>query len=420
MAAFDLYGVTWDTANFTTDFALVSPVTVDGVSLPRWAALHYAGALAVEAANVTWSGLLADTETARAGAEAARAGAEVARAGAEAAQSAAEVWINAAAGATTDRRTYTATAGQDTFAAAYDVGPPPHVDVFLNGVHLSPGGDYAADTGTSIVLTSPASAGDTVVITGWGVFAVADMVRIADISDVVRTSDVADVLRDSDVGTTNGKIIQADATGLPAIDGSQLTSLSKSQVGLGNVPNEDATDPSNMDQAGATDGQVLTWDNGAGEWTPADPIASGWVELASWTHSTDVSEVEFTDLDRSYSSLMVQFDDLSHNNASDTSFSIAVSDDNGTTYTVGLVGGSNHGAGVSVDATYIFDGYAEKYSSLFYAVDYAALSSNLTAANTLSANLRHVFVRHDDGINALKVSLGADEIDAGTIRIFAR
>ena len=39
-----------------------------------------------------------------------------------------------------------------------------------------------------------------------------------------------------------------------------------SDVGLENVPNEDATDPANMDQAGATEGQALVWDGS--QWGP--------------------------------------------------------------------------------------------------------------------------------------------------------
>jgi len=44
--------------------------------------------------------------------------------------------------------------------------------------------------------------------------------------------------------------------------------LSKGDVGLSNVPNEDATNPANLDQNGATGGQVLAWDTGLNQWEP--------------------------------------------------------------------------------------------------------------------------------------------------------
>ncbi|MBB4287520.1 hypothetical protein [Roseospira goensis] len=50
MATFQLHGLTWDTADFRSDYGLVQPVTVDGIAMDRWVALHYAGAAAVAAA----------------------------------------------------------------------------------------------------------------------------------------------------------------------------------------------------------------------------------------------------------------------------------------------------------------------------------------------------------------------------------
>lgn len=45
-----------------------------------------------------------------------------------------------------------------------------------------------------------------------------------------------------------------------------------SNVGLGNVPNEDATDMANFDQKGATDGQAIVWDSGTATWAPSTII----------------------------------------------------------------------------------------------------------------------------------------------------
>jgi hypothetical protein len=54
--------------------------------------------------------------------------------------------------------TYTATAGQTTFSATYNVG---YITVFLNGVKLS-GADFTATNGTSVVLTVAANLNDVV------------------------------------------------------------------------------------------------------------------------------------------------------------------------------------------------------------------------------------------------------------------
>jgi hypothetical protein len=72
---------------------------------------------------------------------------------------------------TSDRQTYTATAGQTVFAATYDTG---YVDVYLNGVKLLAGTDFTATNGTSITLTTGATLNDVVDIVAYGTFVLAD------------------------------------------------------------------------------------------------------------------------------------------------------------------------------------------------------------------------------------------------------
>ena len=72
---------------------------------------------------------------------------------------------------TSGRNTYTATAGQTTFSATYDVG---YVDVFLNGVKLLVGTDVVATSGSTVVLSVGATAGDIIDIVGYGTFQLAD------------------------------------------------------------------------------------------------------------------------------------------------------------------------------------------------------------------------------------------------------
>jgi hypothetical protein len=74
------------------------------------------------------------------------------------------------------RTTATATASQTTFSATYTVG---YVDVYLNGVKLVVGTDFTATNGTSVVLTTGATVGDSVEIIAYEVFSVANALTAA-------------------------------------------------------------------------------------------------------------------------------------------------------------------------------------------------------------------------------------------------
>lgn len=82
-------------------------------------------------------------------------------------------WVDAgsAVNGTAERNVYTATNGQTSFAATYDVG---FVDVYLNGLKLTAGTDYTATDGTTVVLTSGAAGGDIVDIVAYGAFNIAN------------------------------------------------------------------------------------------------------------------------------------------------------------------------------------------------------------------------------------------------------
>jgi hypothetical protein len=82
-------------------------------------------------------------------------------------------WVAAgsAVNGTSERNVYTATGGQTTFATTYDVG---FVDVYLNGVKLTAGTDFTATSGTDIVFTTGATAGDIVDIVAYGAFNIAN------------------------------------------------------------------------------------------------------------------------------------------------------------------------------------------------------------------------------------------------------
>jgi len=79
-----------------------------------------------------------------------------------------------------NRYVYQATAGQTTFtgsdtnALTLSYSDSLYLDVYQNGVLLKPATDYAATTGTSVVLTSSASTNDVVEMIVYDVFDVAD------------------------------------------------------------------------------------------------------------------------------------------------------------------------------------------------------------------------------------------------------
>lgn len=75
--------------------------------------------------------------------------------------------------ATQTRDTFTATAGQTTFATSGYT--PSFLDVFLNGVHLVNGTDYTATNGSDVVLATGASAGDVVEVVAFTTFEVAGL-----------------------------------------------------------------------------------------------------------------------------------------------------------------------------------------------------------------------------------------------------
>jgi len=73
--------------------------------------------------------------------------------------------------ATQTRDTFTATAGQTSFATSGYT--PGFLDVFLNGVHLVSGTDYTASNGSDVVLTSGAALNDTLQVVAFTTFELA-------------------------------------------------------------------------------------------------------------------------------------------------------------------------------------------------------------------------------------------------------
>ena len=131
-------------------------------------------------------------------------------------------WINAGSSVngTADRYKYTATASQTTFTGAddnantlaYDAG---FLDVYLNGIKLVNGSDFTASSGTSIVLTTGASASDILEVIAYGTFQLANF-SITDANDVPPLGTAGQAL-----------VVNSGATGLEfnTIQASEITTV---------------------------------------------------------------------------------------------------------------------------------------------------------------------------------------------------
>lgn len=122
-------------------------------------------------------------------------------------------WTNAGSSVngTTNRYSYTATAGQTVFAATYDAG---YVDVFLNGVKQLVGTDVTATSGTSVVFATGTTVNDIVEIVGYGTFVLADHLTQTQ-SDARYVNLSGDTMTGNlDVqGTVTADIVQSSSTG---------------------------------------------------------------------------------------------------------------------------------------------------------------------------------------------------------------
>lgn len=108
---------------------------------------------------------------------------------------------------------YTATAGQTSFSGGDANGitltytDSEYLDVYQNGVLLVPGDDYAATTGTTVVLVQGASLNDKVEMIQYQAFGVADTVSRADggaFGGNISTSGTLAVTGNTTVGGTLG------------------------------------------------------------------------------------------------------------------------------------------------------------------------------------------------------------------------
>ena len=123
---------------------------------------------------------------------------------------------------TSARNTYTATSGQTVFASTYDSG---FVDVYLNGIKLLSTTDFTATSGTSVVLTTGATAGDIVDIVAYGTFNLANHLTEtqSDAKYLLEANNLSDLVSAStartNLGVAIGSDVQAYDAGLASIAG---------------------------------------------------------------------------------------------------------------------------------------------------------------------------------------------------------
>ena len=132
---------------------------------------------------------------------------------------------------------YTATANQTSFSGNDDAGislaytDTLYMDVYQNGVLLVPATDYAASTGTSVVLVQGASVDDTVEMLVHDIFSVADSVSAKDGGSFAGNVGMGGTLSVTGTGTFTGLVDAAIIDGVnfkvnggQGTDGQVLTS----------------------------------------------------------------------------------------------------------------------------------------------------------------------------------------------------
>ena len=140
---------------------------------------------------------------------------------------------------------YTATAGQTSFSGSdnnsqtLSYSDSNFIDVFQNGVLLLPS-DYTATTGTSVVLDTGATVNDSIQITVFDVFSVADTVSKADGGTFDGNVTMGGNLTVSGAFTSQGIDDNADATAI-TIESDEDITITKQGTGTTDVRFENSS-----------------------------------------------------------------------------------------------------------------------------------------------------------------------------------
>lgn len=142
---------------------------------------------------------------------------------------------------------------------------------------------------------------------------------------------------------------------------------------------------------------------------------AGWVQVGSTVNTTSGASASFNSIPTTYSDVMLVFEGVSHNNASSTSFTVELSDNNGTNWTTAL--GLTAGAVANTETLY---GRMDVFGYRLPAGAIGTYLTNLTADRTINVATRALPWRIAAGINAIRIGVLAGAFDAGTIKLFAR
>ena len=267
------------------------------------------------------------------------------------------------------RTTITATAGQTNFTASYTVG---YVQVYVNGILLD-STDYAATSGTVVVLSAAASAGDLVDVVAFTVGSITGSVTITgspssgqltswtgatSIQGITTGTGVATALG-VNTGTAGAFVLNGDALGTPSsgtltsVTGLPLTTGVTGMLPIANGGLAASVSPT-------TTGNTIFTTNGT-TWSSTAKIVQ-----SSSVAPSGSSSVEFTNLPSWVKRITLQFSALTSGTASATMF-------------VQLGTGST---------TYTTSGYAGAYGQTFNATASAAstLASGFTINTGFAAN----------------------------------
>ena len=183
-------------------------------------------------------------------------------------------WVAAgsAVNGTAERTVYTATSGQTTFSATYDVG---YVDVYLNGSKLVVTSDFTATDGLNVVLTTGATVGDSVDIVAYAAFELANVYTQSQSNArfAQRSNNLSDLTSASSARTNLGLATvaasgaYADLSGRPSL---AAVATSGSYTDLSNTPAASAFLPSQT----SNNGKYLTTDGSAASWADIPPSFS--------------------------------------------------------------------------------------------------------------------------------------------------
>ena len=164
--------------------------------------------------------------------------------------------------ATQTRQSFTATAGQTTFATAGYT--PQFLDVFMNGVHLLDGVDFTATNGSDVSLTSGAAAGDIIEVVAYSTYQVNDQAFTGNFSVDTDTLYVDSANNMVGVGTASALYPYTNRTVLN-VNGASTSLISLSDAGSSSSNAYFYWDGSNLSTANNDASGFMNWVTGGVE-----------------------------------------------------------------------------------------------------------------------------------------------------------